>query len=194
MSESLLYIVVFVGVFLFSLLKDKIAVEKKRREAELMKMEEPTDPFQQEREAEMRQSKSADSIFDQIEKMVQESEEVELEENELPQQLEEVVNRAKETPRPVGRHSHTHREMPHHHQETYSPIAPQREKREEYSSPFLSMEDDIFSEKISSGDTSIDNQSSNANAKKRAVEAPLQTEEDARRAFIYSEIWNRKYC
>lgn len=196
-KETIIYIVVFVGIFLFNLLRDRLAATKKKNEAMLQKMEqgnEPSIPVQSVEQESAVASRSGDSSIENLLKSLQED----IERREAQERLktENVSGNNAAVIKTTSSSSHTnrHRQSSHHHQEAKSKSAPRRAEQKHHDSPFLSTEEMLFSDRV---DRAAEEVSQNNNSGKSSVyeqECPMRTAADKRRAFLYSEIWNRKYC
>lgn len=152
MAKPVLYILIFVGIFIYTALKDKVAANAKRK---------ASTPHH-----DAHSSHSAETTsMDELSKRIREFERSLKEENAS-------LNSNKSVSQPAN--------------------------KKKTSSPFLSTEEGTFNHTNSKKQAK--------NKVKQSVVTPIEdseigkqvdvafgTPEDAKRAFVYSEIWNRKY-
>lgn len=188
-NKLIFYIILFVGMFLYSLVKDTKKELRKKQDSD--KSQEVPDLVGMTETEEPRTGNAA--LDDSIRSLENSKRRSVVEEPARSQ--EERMEQPRVMPRNLHRSEHNHQEVAHHHQETKASHSPQRNASTESSSPFLSVEDELFSDTIEAvtleGFEQGQGVESTFDVEK---ECPLRSVEDARRAFVYSEIWNRKYC
>lgn len=190
-KKVIIYIVIFVGYFLYSLVKDS-KQEKKNKAAKKNRVNLPPQKSEEVLPISHSSSSEDSSITDLLERLKREAEQTQA---VMPQPKETVVVPV-EVPHVQHDTAHQHPEMSHHHKEAKPAYSPKKPKNHtENSSPFLSVEDALFTDKIQAV-TLEGFEQTNEKATRNDVdkEYPLRSVEDAKRAFVYAEIWNRKYC
>ncbi len=193
-DKTILYVVAFVAFFVYSLLKDKLSEMKKKKEAELRKeVKGEANPFSP-TQVSYQETELPESYQDDDFSYEGEGEGEGEDDDQLPW-MEESTVQLNERPRNLHDFSHTHQEVAHHHQERKSATAPEMAQRAANSSPFLSTEDELFSDTIEEVKIEgFDMDESGRLNSTAASQYSLRNAKDAKRAFIYSEIWNKKYC
>lgn len=189
-NKLIFYIILFVGMFLYSLVKDTKKELRKKQGSSTGNI-----PTVDAESSEAEEPHTGNAALDDLLRSLQEQSKRKSYAEESLHFQEELVEQPRVMPRNLHRSEHNHQEVAHHHQETKASHSPQRNASTESSSPFLSVEDELFSDTIEAvtleGFEQGQGVESTFDVEK---ECPLRSVEDARRAFVYSEIWNRKYC
>lgn len=173
-DKTLLYIAVFVALFVYNLIKDNLKEAKKKKEAQLRK--EAENPVFPDVSASYRDDAQYEEPAD---------EEVPFEDEDSFD--DDNVVSFDEVP-------HYHSELSHHHQERRSANAPERVTRDVHSDAFLTTEDELFSDTIAEVQIAEFDTNRIDGSDGTSSEYALKSAEEAKRAFVYAEIWNKKYC
>lgn len=152
MAKPVLYILIFIGIFIYTALKDKVAANAKRN------ANAPHNDLHPSQSTER-------TSMDELSKRIREFERSLKEENAS-------LNSSKSVSQPAN--------------------------KKNSSSPFLSTEEETFNRTDSKKKQTKNKKPQSVAAIEdseigKQVDVAFGTPEDAKRAFVYSEIWNRKY-